>query len=111
METLLDYTTLERCARSLATRKAPGPDGVFNEVFKYGPTSLLRCVHSLLRRFVSGGEIPAPLAESSTILLYKKNDPRDLGTTDRLGWPTPCVNCGPKCLHPLYPNSQNGTTS
>ena len=85
METLLDYAAFERCARSLATRKAPGPDGIFNEVFKYGPACLLRCVHALLRQLAKGGDIPAALARSSTILLYKKNDPRDLNNYRPIG--------------------------
>ena len=34
---------------------------------------------------MSGGEIPALLAESTTILLYKKNDPRDLGNYRPIG--------------------------
>jgi hypothetical protein len=82
---LSDFETLKRCARLLASGKAPGPDGILNEVFKYSPDSLLQCVHAIFQRLSAGEGVPAALLRSVTVLLYKKDDPTDIANYRPIG--------------------------
>jgi ribonuclease HI len=63
----------------------PLAGGILNEVFKYSPDPLLRCVHAVFQRLSAGEGVPAALSRSVTVLLYKKDDPTDIANYRPIG--------------------------
>ena len=64
--------------RHLAHGKAPGPDGIPNEIIKYLPEQLMTCIHLLFSLMYKSGCIPAFCKDSNMVLLYKKAEPTRL---------------------------------
>ena len=59
----------------LSNNKAPGTDGVANEIIKNLPDDLLAAIHELYILMYMTAITPQHFKESNTILLYKKDDP------------------------------------
>ena len=64
--------------RKLARNKAPGKDGVQNEILKNLPDDLLDSIHKLFVLRYLLGQTPADCKTSQTVLLYKKGSPLDI---------------------------------
>jgi len=62
----------------LTRGKAPGKDGVPNELLKYLPDHLLGAIHNLFILMYMTGTTPSSWKVSHTVLLYKKKFPLDL---------------------------------
>jgi len=75
---LADKEALLTCIASLAGGKAPGPDGIVNETYKYSPPVLTDCIHSLFGSMFAVGTLPPEISQTTTVLLYKKGDPTNL---------------------------------
>ena len=82
---LRDFDNFARCARSLASNKATGPDTILNEVLKYAPPEYLSLIHRFLIKMSTEQDMPGSLADSITILLYKKDDPTDISNYRPIG--------------------------
>ena len=67
-----DPTVFEECFRTLSNGKAPGPDGVENELLKIMPREYKECIHMLLKVMWATGITPDKWKESTTILLEKE---------------------------------------
>jgi hypothetical protein len=66
-------------ARSrLATKKKPGPDGVYNEVLKHLPEKFHAALHHFFTHLWRLSRTPDSWKTALTILLYKKDDPHDV---------------------------------
>ena len=63
------------CLGRLPGRKAPGPDGVPNEVLKNLPPEFHEAVHGLFQLMWKYECTPPQWKDDNTILLYKKGDP------------------------------------
>jgi hypothetical protein len=63
------------CLGRLPGRKAPGPDGVPNEVLKNFPAEFHEAVHGLFQLMWKHKCTPSQWKDDNTILLYKKGDP------------------------------------
>ena len=67
----------------LKNRKAPGPDGIFNEFLKYGGDNLNKQLTILINKIIKEGRIPKEWKTSTTIPIFKKgrkSDPDNLIT-------------------------------
>jgi len=62
----------------LTRGKAPGKDGLPNELLKYLPDHLLEAIHNLFILMYMTGTTPSSWKVSHTVPLYKKNSPLDL---------------------------------
>ena len=62
------------CLGRLPGRKAPGPDGVPNEVLKNLPAEFHEAVHGLFQLMWKHKCTPSQWKDDNTILLYKKGD-------------------------------------
>ena len=82
---LTDKATLLTCIASLAGGKAPGPDGIVNETYKYSPPILTDCIHSLFSSMFTVGTLPPEISRTTTVLLYKKGDPTNLNNYRPVG--------------------------
>ena len=65
----------EDCLARLPNRKAPGPDGIPNEVIKHLPPAFHRATHGLFQLMWRHKCTPSQWKDDNTILLYKKGDP------------------------------------
>ena len=63
------------CLSRLPGRKAPGPDGIPNEVLKHLPAEFHKAIHGLFRLMWAHKCTPSQWKDDNTILLYKKGDP------------------------------------
>jgi ribonuclease HI len=67
------------CIDTLSNGKAPGPDGVVNEVLKHLPIKVKEIIHDLFTLMWATGITPNDWKESNTVLLYKnKGSPLEL---------------------------------
>lgn len=83
---LRDECTFRECMKSLAHNKAPGPDGVINEVLQALPMEGKRCMHGLIQIMWATGLTPNSWKNSRTILLFKnKGTPLELKYYRRVG--------------------------
>ena len=63
---------------ALKNKKAPGPDGIYNEHIKAAPDVILPALTNLLNLCLHAGNIPATWRTSTIRMLYKgKGDPHD----------------------------------
>ncbi len=69
--------TFLRCINSLASNKAPGPDGIPNELLKYMPAEHKKMIFQYLLNIYDSASLPQKDNNSNTVLLYKKGDPMD----------------------------------
>ena len=73
-----DKTRFYQLVRKLKRNKAPGPDGIPNEILRNLSDDMLEAIHSLFVLMYMTATTPAYFKESQTILLYKKDDPLQL---------------------------------
>ena len=78
LDLLEDKTRFARHVSRLSNNKAPGIDGVANELLKNLPDDLLQAIHTLYTLMYMTATTPQYFKESNTILLYKKDDPLTL---------------------------------
>ena len=78
LELLKDKSRLVKRIRSLARNKAPGKDGIPNEIIMDLPEELLTAIHDLFVLRYMTGSTPASSKQSRTVLLYKKEDPLNI---------------------------------
>ena len=65
----------DQALASLPGRKAPGIDGVPNEVLKHMPTTFHDAMHRLFETLWKTHRTPSTWKQALTVLLYKKDDP------------------------------------
>lgn len=80
-----DKHLFNECMRELKNKKAPGPDGITNEVLKALPPSGRRALHGLMQVMWATACTPDCLKPTSTVLAHKKDSMLDLGNYRRLG--------------------------
>lgn len=80
-----DAALFEECVRSLKNNKAPGPDGIPNEVLKGLPPPGRAAVHGIFQLMWAAAYTPAILKQTHTVLMHKKGPVTDLGNYRRLG--------------------------
>jgi hypothetical protein len=66
-----DEITFSTCLASLSNNKAPGPDGVTNEILKALSTVGKQAIHNMFKLMWQARRTPAQWKQSNTILLYK----------------------------------------
>ncbi|KXZ51275.1 hypothetical protein GPECTOR_13g762 [Gonium pectorale] len=72
---MADTGTYAQCLAHLALGKAPGPDGLPNELLQCLPTDLKNALHNLMLLCWIKEEVPDSWTLSDTVLLQKKGDP------------------------------------
>ena len=68
----------QRCLRGTKSGKAPGPDGICNEILRCLPESMQQSIHKFFILIWLTGHTPRSWKQSQTILIYKKGDPLQL---------------------------------
>ena len=68
-----DEFAFAECIRNLKSGKAPGPDGVLNDIIKAAPTDLLATLHYFVQIMWATGCTPTSWKSSTLILLQKPN--------------------------------------
>ena len=96
LELLKDKSRFLKRMRSLARNKAPGKDGIPNEILMNLPEELLTAIHDLFVLRYMTGITPASSKKSRTVLLYKKEDPLYIKNGQSL-WLTHSPSCIPAC--------------
>jgi len=72
---ILDSCNFQECLKSLTNNKAPGPDGIVNELLKAIPLEYHQTIHKLLIIMWATGITQEDWKASETILIYKKKGP------------------------------------
>jgi hypothetical protein len=67
--------TFDKTIKSLGTGKAPGPDGIPNEIIKVLPLAIRSALFSLLSLLAHKAYTPLERCHNTTYLLHKKGDP------------------------------------
>ena len=75
LDLVMDPARFSRHVSRLSNNKAPGMDGIANELLKNLPEELLQAIHTLYILMYMTAVTPQHFKESNTILLYKKDDP------------------------------------
>jgi ribonuclease HI len=76
---IADRHAFEACMHTLARGKAPGPDGILNEVLQLLPSAAKDAIHALFQVMWATSCTPSAWKESLTVLLYKnKGSPLQL---------------------------------
>ncbi|KAK7865974.1 hypothetical protein R5R35_009402 [Gryllus longicercus] len=78
-EHLAIHPTTEEITKALAkikNNKAPGPDGIPIEIYKYGGASLLSCLTEIFQRIWQQGKSPSDFKNALTVNIYKKKGDR-----------------------------------
>jgi hypothetical protein len=65
----------QECPKFLTNNKAPGPDGIVNELLKALPLEYQQTIHKLLIIMWATGRTPKDWKASETILIYKEKGP------------------------------------
>ncbi|XP_076045788.1 uncharacterized protein LOC143028030 [Oratosquilla oratoria] len=63
--------TLKAC-NSLKNNKAPGPDGIPGELFKFGGHIVMKRLHLMIQIFWEAGYIPQSLKDPLIVMIYKR---------------------------------------
>ena len=71
---LVEKGDVELALKKLKNRKSAGPDGITNELLKYGGDNLTEQLKILISKIIYHHRIPDELRNSTTILLFKKGD-------------------------------------
>jgi exonuclease III/ribonuclease HI len=79
---ILDKAAFLHNVSQLGNKKAPGPDGVINEMIKMLPNETLDIIHSMFVVMWATGTTPTSWKESDTVLLYKLQDADPSAMTD-----------------------------
>jgi hypothetical protein len=69
-----DYGLFQNLLQRLPNGKAPGPDGIPNELLKHLPTPVLQVLHKLQILMYATGCVPTTWKQSMTVLIPKKGD-------------------------------------
>ena len=72
---MYDPIVFQDCIMSLSNNKAPGPDGLLNELLKFAPYCVKCIIHDFFKLIYTCTFTPTAWKTSETVLLYKKNDP------------------------------------
>ena len=72
---MITRDTFDKTLNSLGTGKAPGPDGIPNEIIKFLPPATRSALFSLLSLLARKSYTPHEWCNSTTCLLHKKGDP------------------------------------
>jgi hypothetical protein len=72
---MITRDTFDKTIHSLGTGKAPGPDGIPNEIIKFLPPATRSALFSLLSLLAHTSYTPLEWCHSTTCLLHKKGDP------------------------------------
>lgn len=73
---LISVEEVDKRIKQLKNRKAPGPDGIQNELIKYGGRILCMWLHKLFTIILDSGRVPEEWKESLLIPILKKGDRR-----------------------------------
>ena len=65
----------DMCLGDMPCKKAPGPDGVYNEILKHMPEAFHAALHALFGCMWAQRKTPDTWKVALTVLLYKKGDP------------------------------------
>ncbi len=79
LEHVRDPCIFQEKMRHLKNGKAPGPDGIPNELLKHLPEGVHQVIHKLSILMWMTGTTPKAWKESQTVLLHKKGSEHDLG--------------------------------
>jgi ribonuclease HI len=83
---MADHTTFQECINHLSNGKAPGPDGVPNEILKALPPQAKKALHNFIQIMWATHLTPSTWKHSNTVLLYKnKGNPLELKYYRRIG--------------------------
>jgi len=69
---------VEDAIKNLATCKAPGPDGLGNEFYKFFSNNLSKILTDVFNECIRKESLPESMTAAKIILLYKKGDPQQL---------------------------------
>jgi hypothetical protein len=72
---MITRDTFDKTINSLGTGKAPGHDGIPNEIIKFLPPATRSALFSLISLLAHKSYTPPEWCHSSTCLLHKKGDP------------------------------------
>ena len=70
----VEWWKVEMAVRNAKANRAPGPDGITNEVLKAGSHPLWKALATLFTNCLDQEQVPAKWKESATILIVKKGD-------------------------------------
>jgi len=79
LEHVRDPCIFQEKMRHLKNGKAPGPDGILNELLKHLPEGVHQVIHKLFILMWMTGTTPKAWKESQNVLLHKKGSEHDLG--------------------------------
>ena len=71
---LVEKGDVELALKKLKNRKSAGPDGITNELLKYGGDNLTEQLKILINKIMYHHRIPDEWRNSTTILWFKKGD-------------------------------------
>lgn len=75
---IIDESEVNKGIMSLKMEKSPGPDGLTNEVIKFGCEYLIKPLTHMFNQILRTSYTPRQWSESDIILLYKKGDPNNI---------------------------------
>ena len=78
LDMMSDPNRFARIVRNLSDKKAPGPDGIPNEILKWLPDQGLDVLHGSLLQLYRTGTAPDFMKDSDTVPIHKAKDPTDL---------------------------------
>ena len=76
LDTIPSIEEISAAANNLKNNRAPGPDGIPAEIFKYGGNLLLRRLHSFIRNAGASNILPTQWKDANIIMIYKKKGDR-----------------------------------
>ena len=94
IETASETSKFKEIVSKLSNNKAPGPDGVNNELLKHLPPSMHEAIHNVFTLMWLTGATPDSWKAFNTILLHKKNSELLLENYRLIALATPCTNYG-----------------
>ena len=68
---------IEMTVQHMANGKAPGPDGIPNEIIKYGGKSLIRMIYPFLSKCWNEGSLPEEMKRTRIFMIPKKGNSTD----------------------------------
>jgi len=76
LDTLPSLEEISAAANNLKNNKAPGPDGIPAEIFKYGGNLLLRRLHFFISNARASNILPTQWKDANVIMIYEKKGDR-----------------------------------
>ncbi len=73
----LNIETYDQAVKQLKNGKAPGPEGIPNELLKHLPEDIHNCIYHMFTLMWKTGCTPTSWKTSNTVLLDKKEDPTE----------------------------------